>query len=425
MSGVKILIMTVGSRGDVQPYVALGIGLREEGFRVQICTSLRFREFVEENGLEFSPLPNDLIDLLGEDTGKKAIEDMQGIVGGIRATLRLMKTVKPIIRDLLKNGWIAAKEFDPDLLVYNSKMPGVHIAEKLGIPCVLAIPFPQLVATSEIPTLGMPSLGPFNKSTYGIVKLATAFYAGLLNEFRTKTLGLEKVSRFQGLHHMTDGTAVPVLHCFSEQLLPRPGDWPAEAHITGYWFLEDDTPPSKELVEFLEQGPPPVYVGFGSMSGRRTAKVTGIVIDSLIRAEVRGIIATGWGGLAPEDLPDSIFAVNQVPHQWLFPKVSAVVHHGGAGTTAAGLRAGRPTIICPFFGDQPFWGKRVFELGLGPKPIPQKRLSVVRLSKAIKEAVNNESIKANANEIGLKIREEDGTGKAVELIKRVLDSSNN
>ena len=417
---MKIQILTIGSRGDVQPYVALGVGLKRAGYDVQICTAEMFREFVEEQGLGFAALPNDLPALLGAETGKKAIEDLQGMIGWFRVTVRLIRTVKPIFRELLTSSWEASRDFSPDLLIYNSKMPGVHIAEKLGIPCVLGIPFPQLVPTKEMPTLGMPDISFFNLHSYRIVRLVMGMYGGFINDFRTKTLGLPKASRFPGLHHMANGVAVPVFHAFSRHIVERPNDWPEGSIITGYWFMKDPSEPSGKLVDFLKNGEPPVYVGFGSMSGRKAEATTRVVVEALEKARVRGIIASGWGGLDPKDLPDSILGIKGAPHEWLFPRVSAVVHHGGAGTTAAGLRAGKPTVICPFFGDQPFWGERVHQLGIGPKPIPQRKLSVDRLSSAICEAVTNQGMRDKAEEIGRLIREEDGIAAAVSAVRRML-----
>jgi sterol 3beta-glucosyltransferase len=174
------------------------------------------------------------------------------------------------------------------------------------------------------------------------------------------------------------------------------------------------------LVEFLVAGSPPVYVGFGSMAGRNPEKVTQIVFESLARSGQRGVIATGWGGLAVSDLPDNLFKIESIPHDWLFPQMVAVVHHGGAGTTAAGLRAGKPTVICPFFGDQPFWGRRVFELGVGPEPIPHKKLSVEKLANAIQVAVSDDDIRKRAAGLGEKIRAENGIARAVDFISDQL-----
>jgi sterol 3beta-glucosyltransferase len=219
---------------------------------------------------------------------------------------------------------------------------------------------------------------------------------------------------------MADGSDIPVLHGHSEAVLPRPDDWPQTAHVTGYWFLDVDvdwTPPA-ELAAFLGADPPPVYVGFGSMSGRDPERLARTVVEALQIAGLRGIIATGWGGLEAGDLPETIFAIDEAPHAWLFPRMAAVVHHGGAGTTAAGLRAGKPTIVVPFFADQPFWGSRVHGIGAGPKPIPRRRLTAQSLAAAMREATGSQDMIAAASQIGERIRSEDGVANAVSLIER-------
>ncbi|HUF26315.1 MAG TPA: glycosyltransferase, partial [Gemmatimonadaceae bacterium] len=181
-----------------------------------------------------------------------------------------------------------------------------------------------------------------------------------------------------------------------------------------------DWKPPAALKRFLASGEPPVYVGFGSMAGRDPQRVTGIVIDALQSVGLRGVLATGWGGLTSDGLPDTMFPLGDVPHDWLFPRMTAVVHHGGAGTTAAGLRAGRPTVICPFFGDQPFWGWRVHELGVGSEPIPQKKLTAGRLAAALRQVTALPVIRRNADALGDKIRSEDGVANAIAVVEQLL-----
>jgi sterol 3beta-glucosyltransferase len=207
-------------------------------------------------------------------------------------------------------------------------------------------------------------------------------------------------------------------------MLPVPADYPPHVHVTGYWFLDQisNWQPPSDLVGFLEAGVPPVYIGFGSMSGTKAQERANIVLEVLARTGQRGLLASGWGGLKATDLPANVFMLEQAPHDWLFPRVSAVVHHGGAGTTAAGLRAGKPTVMVPFIADQPFWGKLVHELGVGPQPIPQKKLSVMALAEAINITTTDSEIRHRAEAMGEKIRVEDGIGNAVEIINRTVGS---
>jgi sterol 3beta-glucosyltransferase len=192
--------------------------------------------------------------------------------------------------------------------------------------------------------------------------------------------------------------------------------------VTGYWFLDpaEDWMPAPALVDFLAAGPPPVYVGFGSMSSRKPEETTALILGALARTGQRGIIHAGWGGMQRADLPDSVLMIDGVPFSWLFPRVAVVVHHGGAGTTSAGLRAGVPAVVVPFFGDQPYWGQRVADLGVGPAPIPRKKLTAERLAQAIQVAVTDHAMRQRAAELGTKIRAEDGVACAVAVVEQMV-----
>ena len=211
---------------------------------------------------------------------------------------------------------------------------------------------------------------------------------------------------------------LPSIYCFSSAVLPRPADWDADQHITGYWFLDRDSGwrPPAGLVDFLEAGPPPICVGFGSMGCGKPGEVAGMVMEALARSGQRGVLLTGWGGMHLADLPDSIYTADVMPYGWLFPRMAAVVHHGGAGTTAECLRSGVPSINVPFFADQPFWARRVHALGVGPKHIPRRRLSGARLAEAITTAVGDAGMRERAAALGRRLRGENGVCRAVELI---------
>jgi sterol 3beta-glucosyltransferase len=219
---------------------------------------------------------------------------------------------------------------------------------------------------------------------------------------------------------------VPVLYAYSPTVVARPNDWPERFVVTGYWFLERplNWQPPPALSDFLADGPPPVYIGFGSMSSNRPHKLADVAIDALKMAGQRGILARGWGGLAfdgiNQPLTDDIFVVDDAPHDWLFPQMAAVVHHGGSGTTAAGLRAGVPSVLIPFSGDQPFWGQRVAALGAGPAAIPYKKLSVRRLATAIETATGSETMRCRVAALGKRIQAENGVADAVEAFGKIL-----
>jgi sterol 3beta-glucosyltransferase len=242
------------------------------------------------------------------------------------------------------------------------------------------------------------------------------WYRPFVNELRER-LGLRTYSAV-GFYRALRAT--PMLSAYSPTVIPHPPDWPAHVHVTGYLFLDEqpDWQPAPELQAFLDAGAPPVSVGFGSMAGRNPEQLAGLVVAALARSGQRGILLTGWGGLRAAQVPENVFVVESAPHSWLFPRTAAVVHHGGAGTTAEGLRAGVPNVIVPFAFDQPFWGARVQALGLGPQPIPRKKLTADRLAQAIGSAVTDPGMRRRASACGKAIRAEDGVGNAVAVIRR-------
>ena len=214
----------------------------------------------------------------------------------------------------------------------------------------------------------------------------------------------------------------PGLYAFSSLVVPRPKDWPEWIHVTGYWFLQpsQNWEPPDGLMEFLDAGSPPVYIGFGSMTNRKPEEGVEIALEALQESGQRGILLRGWGGMSPDDLPKNVFLLDSIPHTWLFPRMSAVVHHGGAGTTGAGLRSGVPSIVVPHFADQPYWGERVQKLGVGPAPIARWRLTAGSLAKAIRRAVEDTGMRERAAKLGAAIRAETGAQNAVDIILKNL-----
>jgi UDP:flavonoid glycosyltransferase YjiC (YdhE family) len=195
-------------------------------------------------------------------------------------------------------------------------------------------------------------------------------------------------------------------------LIPKPNDWGRHIDIAGFYFLNlaSSYTPDPELAAFLRDGPPPVYIGFGSIVVDDPNAMTEMIFEAVKLSGVRALVSKGWGGLGADDLgkPDGVFMLGNVPHDWLFEHVSCVVHHGGAGTTAAGIKAGKPTLVVPFFGDQPFWGAMIAKANAGPDPIPYKQLTAEKLAEALKFCIKPEILE-QAKILGQKIREEKGT----------------
>ncbi len=413
----RILITTFGTRGDIQPFIALGKGLKAAGYEAAVCTPEGFKPLIEEHNLDYAFMDNELLRL------SQAVLDE---IGGFGEVLSLGSKMLSAMRRAMEDEWNAARDFQPDLIVYHSKCMGsLHIAEKLHIPAVLSLPLPFFTPTRAFPVpflSGIQLGGWFNRFSYHLADLASVMYGEMINNFRVKTLGLSGAGRFPSLHIGSDGRPVPVLYSYSQHVLPVPQDFPPSAQVSGYWFLDRPAAwqPAPELVRFLEAGPPPVYVGFGSMGARKGQQRAVTVLEALEKSDQRGLLVSGWGGLKVSDVPQHVFLADSVPHDWLFPQMAAVVHHGGAGTTAAGLRAGKPSVICPFIADQPFWAKRVHQLGAGPAPVPQSKLNADRMAAAIRSAVERPAIQQRAAELGEKIRAEDGVSRAVEFIGEVL-----
>jgi sterol 3beta-glucosyltransferase len=423
---MRVLIATIGTRGDVQPYVALAIGLKAAGHQVTICTCPQFREFVSEHGIGFESLEDGLLKLLESNTGRELLENLNGVFGVLRTIPRVLKQVGPIHRRMVDDCWAAVTNNDPDIIIYHPKMFCVPaFAAVRNIPAILAMLCPMHVPTGDSPMFGK-SMGRFyNRCTYQLVhkltKLGTKSY---LRSWRSE-FDLVGISRDSSTTHILAGKPIPVMHAHSQFVCPRPSDWPEYASVTGYWFLPLELPNNtvweapRELSEFLDSGQPPVYFGFGSMAGSDPSKLTQIILAAVKKTGVRAIISTGWGGVIAVKNSPTIHVLESAPHEWLFPKMAAVVHHGGAGTTAAGLRAACPTIICPYGLDQPFWGRRVAELGVGVAPIPQKKLNDRLLADAINSVMTDASYRNAAIKIAESIKTENGIANAIKAIEKI------
>ncbi len=410
---MKIMILTVGTQGDVQPYVALGMGLKASGHDVTIATSTRFNTMITSRGLQHAPLKVDFLEMMETPEGRAAM--------GGKNLFSLIRRMRPLMRQTLDEEWAAAQ--GSDAIIYHPKaLGGYHIAEKLGVPAFLAHPVPLLSATREFPSPALPfaNLGFLNRASYKpLMKAMNGPFGGAINTWRKDVLGLSPVKD----QFMLNGQPIPKLYGYSQYVVPTPSDWDSSTIVTGSWFLHHlpSWQPTEELRAFLQAGPPPVYVGFGSMARPDAARNTAIVVESLRAANVRAVLATGVGGLADVQLRDDMFLLKEAPHDWLFPQMAAVVHHGGAGTTAAAFHAGVPQMICPFFGDQPFWGRRVAALGVGPAPIAQKKLTVQGLTAGLIRMTGDQAMQQRAAELGALIQSEDGVGRAVEVINERLD----
>jgi UDP:flavonoid glycosyltransferase YjiC (YdhE family) len=417
---MKITVFAAGSRGDIQPCVALSRGLQQAGYRVCLAAPKDFSDFVQEHGVGFYPLRGDVQQIMASDTGRKFME-----TGGANPikSIRAMRTmIAPIITEMVEDAYAACRDTEAIVCLGVLSAFGQSIAEALSIPIVNVEPTP-LLPTKAFPAPSWPiqrNLGGSHNLLSGVAMLQVIWmwYRPFVDAFRQR-LGLSTLS-YARFYRALKST--PMLGAYSPSIIPHPADWPKSAHVTGYLSMDTqaDWQPSSELNAFLEAGDPPVYIGFGSMAGRNPEQLARLSMEALARSGQRGLLLTGWGGLRTEWVPDSVFVVEAAPHSWLFPRMAAVVHHGGAGTTAEALRTGVPSVIVPFVFDQFFWGARVKALGLGPDPIPQKRLTADRLASAIRVAVTDRDMNRRANVCGAAVRAENGTSNAVKIVRRYL-----
>ena len=420
---MRITILAFGSRGDVQPYVALGLGLGEAGHDVRLVAADFFQPFVESRGLDFFPIKtHGLFEADGEARATVATALDRG--GQFRQLWTGFRALLPTLQQTQESVWQASQ--GTQAIVFSTVgTSAYHVAEKLGVPCVWALTVPMFGRTRTQSNPVLPSLplgNGYNQLTHLLVE---QFWRQLLgrisNAWRRARLDLPPIPLHKWPYTQLHGQPVPRLYGHSPVVAPKPADWGEQTCVTGYWFLDrpTDWQPPADLARFLGSGPPPIYVGFGSMMSREPEETTRIVLDALERVGQRGVIATGWGALSRWDLPADIFLTGSVPHDWLFPQMAAVVHHGGAGTTGAGLRAGVPSVVIPFGGDQPFWGRRVSALGVGPDPIPRRRLTAGKLADAMRVAITDEAVRKRAAALGPKIRAEDGVGNAVRILNNL------
>ncbi|KAF7294590.1 Glycosyltransferase family 1 protein [Mycena indigotica] len=448
---MNIVVMIVGSRGDVQPYVALGKLLASDGHRVRIATHETFRDFVSDAGLEFFSIggdPQQLMSYMVKNPG--LIPGITSLTNGDIGRKRKM------LNEMISGCWLSChspcqttgRTFAADALISNPPaFAHVHCAEALGIPLlmsfsesrfiflpchhldgVIAMPWSPTTDFSH-PLVNISATnaekGLSNYLTYALADILTWQGVGdLINNFRKQSLGLETLSLRSG-PSLLDRVKIPWTYCMSPALVPKPDDWKNHIDVVGFYFLDLATTfrPPHDLAAFLAAGDPPVYIGFGSVVVDDPKAMTKIIFEATKQAGVRALVSAGWGGLGDVDIPSHIFILGNVPHDWLFDdeRVSAVVHHGGAGTTAIGLAKGRPTVVVPFFGDQAFWGQMIHKSGAGPEPIPHKDLGIDNLRDALK-FVTSPHARAAAKQLAEKIRSEasDGTRRGVDSFYRHL-----
>jgi sterol 3beta-glucosyltransferase len=409
---MNLTLLAFGTRGDVQPMLALAQGLRAAGHAVTVAAGSNFQSWVESHGMRYAPISADIEAMMRSPQGVRWVEG-----GRLREPLHMRALFRQVAQPAALDMLAASEGAEIVIGGFTSDWAGGAIAEKLGSRYVSALLQPSRPTRAGSATL-LPLVPRGNSALnawMGRLALRTLFtvFGDDVRAFRAK-LGLKPLDR-TAYSELISRT--PVLHGFSTHVVPRPADYLPHWHVTGYWFHEDENwQPPEALQRFLVAGPTPVYIGFGSMTDSDARATTDLIIHAQRDAGVRVVLYGGWAGLSPQSLPQDVFMLLAAPHGWLFPRMRAIVHHGGAGTTAA-VRAGVPQFIAPHFADQPFWARRVHELGVAAKPVSKHKLTVAALSAALLQTTTDALMLANAAALGRAVRAENGVGAAVQLIE--------
>jgi UDP:flavonoid glycosyltransferase YjiC (YdhE family) len=404
--------------------VALGQGLRRAGHKVTLATFENFRPLVEQAGLVLAPL-------VGSSNTLTQSEDADALVKSGQNIMQHVRVIRSISRKLTqtKGYWESLSEAcrGTEAIIYNYTAPqGYHLAERFKVPGILVAPTPAVSPTGDFPHPfwpGEPRRGPaFNRITHSVCEqFMWQPFRGMINQWRREHLDLPPVPLRGPFSAMRQSL---VLYACSPNVIQRASDWGERVQLTGFWYVDPVRwEPDRRLTDFLASGPRPVYIGFGSVGVGDDQASIQLARQALRISGQRGIVGVRGSGLKSLEATNDFLPVGDVPYDWLFPKMACVVHHGGAGTTAAAFRDGVPNVVFPHFSDQPYWGRRIAELGVGPAPIPGKELTASRLAAAIAETLGSRSIREKCAVLKEKIRRENGVQKAVEVITDYLGRS--
>jgi sterol 3beta-glucosyltransferase len=414
---MHVTLITYGSRGDVEPFVALGRGFLRVGDEVRVVAPEVFESLVTVHGIDFVGLPGE------PDRLVQNLVDMAGR-NPLRMVSAMSRFVLPLAAGVFERVQQACTGTEVIIHSFLLTQAGHEVARALGIPDVSAQFFPIFSTTAEFAAVVFPDLPlgrPYRRLSHEMT--TQIFRQGGRVLYWWVRRANPHLPRLQAWPFSRENKRrPPVLYAFSPHVVPRPRDWPADAHITGYWFLDDtgDWQPPQGLLDFLDAGPRPIAIGLGSTVTQRPDEIAHTVLRALALSGQRGVlVGRAWPQIA---MSADVYALDFAPYGWLFPRMSAVVHHGGAGTTGVGLQAGVPNVVVPFTSDQPFWGRRVYELGAGPRPIPTQKLSAEKLAEALGKSVTDDSMRSLARELGERLGAEDGVSRAVGLVRRHVET---
>jgi UDP:flavonoid glycosyltransferase YjiC (YdhE family) len=421
---MRISLLTAGSRGDVQPLVALGRGLRSAGHTVRLAAHEGFRELVTEHGLEFADVAHPSQAITSDPAWQRWQRSGDDVVRYMAGFARVARLARPALQAMLDDFWTACRGADA-VVSSPSGVGSLVMADALGVPHAWAL-FQPMSRTRHAPhfmTPGRLRLGP--RATAATHLLAEQVYwrlfRSVVDDWARRNLGRPRSSG-PDPRAFAGSAPLQVLYGISPRVVPRPPDWTGAVSLCGYWFLDPvaDWRPPPDLVDFLDRGPPPVYCHLAGINVTPRERLVDLVLEALRRSRQRGLLGTGGAGTDLGPLPATAAEVGSIPHSWLFGRVAAVVHHGGAGTTASALRAGVPSLGVPGFFDQPFWSRRVAALGAGPAPLPPRALTAERLAAAVHRMTADAAMRDRARRLGDGIRGERGVEVGVARLERFL-----
>lgn len=418
---MKITILTVGSRGDVQPFVALAIGLKNKGHQVHIATHYSFQQFVEDYDLSFRPIIGEVDDVLD----KQAVTDILEKGGQSNAFFKhFAKEAHSKAELAFADMWKAAQDANLIIASALTLYPGFFIAQKLNIPLTMASvnpagptrAFPHILLPPTPKYL--PAKGVYNATShYTIDNLIWKMVRPIISK-GWQALHQESIPKKNPLYEAFEKNPPLLLYGYSPTILPKPQDWATYQHVTGYWFLPapKNWQAPKKLVDFIAAGEAPIFAGFGSMN--KSEKVWRCTIEALKQTKKRCIILGDKKQLANFNLYEdgNFYILNNAPFDWLFPQMSMLIHHGGAGTTAIGVKSGIPNLIIPSIAEQRFWCNQIYKIGAAPKCVHRNKVSTAKIVAAINEMTNNKMMRLKAQQLALKIRQENGVETAANLV---------
>ncbi|MFI8238607.1 glycosyltransferase [Streptomyces sp. NPDC085866] len=425
---MRALIYSHGTRGDMQPYLALAFALNQAGHSARLVGPRLYGPMASEYGVDFAPVEDEAVRLHQRPDVREILVNSEGKGDAYdRARERIFAEIFPRLYPImLKDMWDAAAEGADVVIHSHSSRQAVHqIAEKLGVPHVLASLYPHFVASRRYP----PEVGTFEQRPDNLERHARANdnpikgpLAEMFGRWRADVLGLPPRDGALDNRFRADGTPAPVLLGFSPHVIEPADDWPEWVHTTGFWMLPSSTrwQPSERLLQFLDDGDAPVFFGFGSHMGTDPEEVGRIVLEVVRRTGVRAIVVTGWGGASIPNPPENVLVEDEIPYDWLFPRVRAVVHPGGTGAHNTALRAGVPQVICPFQKEALMWADHLHGLGVAPPPVPHRHLTADTLTKAVDQAVKDPGIARAVDRLARLTSVENGAENAVRVLEKIV-----